>query len=261
MKKFYIIILALAVGHYCTAQQSGQNELVIPFNNYFESDSTTETSVNLNAKQGYIDASMQTKQFIIDNVLSSRNRKVAFISYGDIREIWGKDAYGNTVLLDSINMNSSNFGKIRENSQKLIKHPWFFYFGGQGMYTPETSGNIAFNARVGFFLLLNKWDLALSLSLSHTTNHGGDDMGYIPIGLTSKYYFPMTVKKQRISPYLGGGIEYVADITNGEKQINFPILAGVSWALGPGSLDVGVQYGKTSKFTATAGYTFFPWRK
>ncbi|MDR1198998.1 MAG: porin family protein [Prevotellaceae bacterium] len=267
MKKIYIIIFALVAGHYCTAQQSGQNELIIPFNSYFESDSVTETSVNLNAKQGYIDASMQTKQFIIDNVLSSRNRKVAFISYGDMREIWGKDAYGSTVLLDSINMNGSDLGKVRENSQKLIRHPWFFYFGGQGMYNSDYL-SLSFNVRTGFFLLLNKWDLALSqgLNISDTENNTTTN---ISIGLSSKYYFPMTFKGQRISPYFGGSIGYAyvnssvsgSDTDTEEWQPDYSAMAGVSWALGPGSLDVGVQYGKTSKLTITAGYTFFPWRR
>jgi opacity protein-like surface antigen len=265
MKRLYIIIFALIAGHYCAAQQSGQNELAISFNNYFESDSTTETSVNLNAKQGYIDASMQTKQFIIDNILSMRGKKVAYVSYGHKREIWGKDATQTLKLLDAIDMNSSNLNEVVKESQKLIRHPWFFYFGGQGMFNSEYL-NFSFNARIGFFLLLDKWDLALSQGLNIS---GAEDniTTNISIGLSSKYYFPMTIKGQRISPYLGGGIGYayvsaydsMSDTDTEELQADYSVLAGVSWALGPGSLDAGIQYGKVSDFVITIGYTFFPW--
>jgi opacity protein-like surface antigen len=265
MKRFYIIIFALAAGHYCAAQQSGQNEWAISFNNYFESDSTTETSVNLYAKQGYIDASMQTKQFIIDNILSMRNKKVAYVSYGHKREIWGKDATQTIRLLDTLDMNSNNLKEVVKESQRLVKHPWFFYFGGQGMFNSDYL-NFSFNARIGFFLLLNKWDLALSQGLN-AGEAGENNMVNISIGLSSKYYFPMTVKGQRISPYLGGGIGYtyvsaydsMSDAETNGWQADYSVLAGVSWALGPGSLDVGIQYGEVSKFAITAGYTFFPW--
>jgi outer membrane protein W len=111
---------------------------------------------------------------------------------------------------------------------------------------------------------LDKWDLALSLALSE------DDIEVnIPIGLSSKYYFPTTIKGERISPYLGGSIGYtyvsaydsMSDTETSGWQADNSILAGVSWALGPGSLDVGVEYSKVSNFAVTVGYTFFPWRK
>jgi hypothetical protein len=267
MKRFYIIIFALAIGHYCSAQENGQNEWAILFNRYFESDSTTETSVNLYAKQGYIDASTQTKQLIIDNILSSKNRKVAFIYYGDRREIWGKDATQTVKLLDTLDINSSNLGEVMKESQKLVKHPMFFYFGGQGMFN---SGyiNLSLNARIGFFLLLNKWDLALSQGWYISDSEENSTIS-IPIGLSSKYYFPTTIKGERISPYLGGGIGYSymnvytseVDTYAEEWQPDYSVLTGVSWALGPGSLDVGLQIGKVSNFAITVGYTFFPWRK
>jgi hypothetical protein len=188
-----------------------------------------------------------------------RKKKVAYVSYGHKREIWGKDATQTVKLLDTLDMNNSNLKEIMKESQRLIRHPWFFYFGGQSMFTTENI-NIAFNVRGGCFLLMNRWDVALSLAMNYAYNNGDDNnIFHIPIGLASKYYFPMTVKKQRISPYLGIGIDYVLDGNAGEEQINLSALAGVSWALGPGSLDVGIQYGKVSKFALTAGYTFFPW--
>jgi hypothetical protein len=185
---------------------------------------------------------------------------VAFVSYGHKREIWGKDATQTVKLLDSLDLNNShNLEDVVAESQRLVKHPWFVYFGGQTMFSTETF-MLSLNSRIGFFLLLNRWDMALSTAMNYSYIDDGDNNTfYIPIGLTSKYYFPMTVKKQRISPYVGGGIEYVLDGNEGEEQFNFPVLAGVSWALGPGSFDLGIQYGKVSKFGINIGYTFFPW--
>jgi hypothetical protein len=182
-----------------------------------------------------------------------RNKKVAYVSCGHKREIWGKDATKTVRLLDTLDMSSSNLKEVMKEPQRLVKHPWFFYFGGQSMFSTKDF-NIAFNVRGGCFLLMNRWDIAVSLAV-----YASEDIFQVPIGLASKYYFPMTVKGQRISPYLGIGIDYVLDGNTGEEQVNLPVLAGVSWALGPGSLDVGIQYGEVSKFAITAGYTFFPW--
>jgi hypothetical protein len=254
MKKFYILIFALIIGHYCVAQQSGQNEWTLSFNNYFESDSTSKTSVNLYAKPYYINTSWQSKSFVIDNILSMRNRKVAYVSYGDKREIWGKDAAQTVKLLDTLDMNSRNLKDVVMGSQKLIKHPWFFYFGGQSNFNSETF-SLILSARVGFFLLKDRWDLALSGSFS-----GSDTNVTLESGILSKVYYP--IKKYKISPYVGAGLSLVyTEYNNGVDYTSDTywaptLLWGISWYVGPGSLDLGMQYGKISKFAMTVGYTF-----
>jgi hypothetical protein len=264
MKRFYIVILALIIGHYCNAQNvnGDGNKLSVLLRDYFKTDSTGTVSVSLDAKPEYINASEQTKLFIIDNVLSSRNRKIAFIRYGNKREIWSKNSSNNVILLDSINMNNSDLTRALENKQKLVKHPWFFYFGGQGMFTSEDFTNVSLGLRIGSFLLLDRWDMAVSFGLNGIPEDEEGDLGEINIsaGLVSKFYFPMKIMKQRISPYIGGGVDFITD-SGGNESINVSGLTGISWALGPGSLDLGVQYSKTSDFTFNIGYTFFPWRK
>jgi hypothetical protein len=259
MKRFYIVILMLVIGRHCVAQ--GNNSLVISLDEYFETDSISATSVHLTAKPYYINMSMQSKTFVIDNILSLRNKKIAYVRYGHKREIWGKNASNTTILLDNIDLNNSILRKPETESQKLLKHPWFLYFGGQGTFNPQYT-NISSDARAGFFLLLNRWDLALSLGWS-IMDSGENFMANMPIGLSSKYYFPMTFKDQRISPYFGGGIgyTYMENDNSTEWQFDLSALAGISWAVGPGSLDLGLQYGKVSKFGVTIGYTFFPWGK
>ncbi len=44
----------------------------------------------------------------------------------------------------------------------IAKHPWFFYIGGASqMDSSNKNLNGALSARLGFFLLLNKLDLAV----------------------------------------------------------------------------------------------------
>ncbi|MDR1341318.1 MAG: hypothetical protein LBK58_14890 [Prevotellaceae bacterium] len=262
MKRFYIVIFMLTVGAYCAAQNSAKSGLTISLDEYFEADSTDATFVSLKAKPHYVNSSLQSKSLMIDNILSIRGRKLAYVYYDHKREIWGKDAANNLVRLDTIDLNSiSELKMALGESQKLVKHPWFVYFGGQGMFNSDYL-NLAFNVRAGFFLLSEKWDLALSQGFS-LSSAGENETFNIPIGLSSKYYFPTTFKGQRISPYLGAGIaySYMSDADIDEWQPDYSALAGVSWALGPGSLDLGLQYGKLSKFGISIGYTFFPWRK
>jgi opacity protein-like surface antigen len=274
MKRFYTVIFMLMIGSYCAAQNNSiGNELARQFDKYFEMDSISATFISLKAKPAYVNTSVQIKS-LIDNLLSIQNRKLAYVRYAHKRDIWGRNAANTLVLLDSIDLNNNNSSELRtaaSESQKLVKHPWFIYFGGQGMFNSDYV-NVAFNVRAGFFLLLNKWDLALSHGLNVSdTGEGGALTINVPIGLSSKYYFPTTIKSQRISPYLGAGIayayvrtdNYISEHYNTEEewQPDYSALAGLSWALGPGSLDLGLQYGKLSKFGVSIGYTFFPWRK
>jgi hypothetical protein len=191
-----------------------------------------------------------------------RNKKVAYISYGHKREIWGKDATNTLILLDTIDLNHSDVRKVVKESQKLIKHPWFVYFGGQGNFNSETF-NLMLSVRIGFFLLKDCWDLALSETFS------ASEIGTTSeLGILSKVYYP--IRKYKISPYIGAGLSFVyTGYDNGQEGLDFDyiedtywnstLLLGVNWYIAPGSLDIGIQYGKVSKFAITIGYTFFPW--
>jgi hypothetical protein len=80
------------------------------------------------------------------------------------------------------------------------------------------------------------------------------------VGLLSKVYFPIRRKNLNISPYIGGGISRVyqyAEVGDDfimENYWNAMLLLGISWYVGPGSVDLGLQYGKT--VSVTLGYTF-----
>ena len=74
-----------------------------------------------------------------------------------------------------------------------------------------------------------------------------------------KTVYPVTIKeKYRISPYLGLGIMYNHQSSDygSISSTDVPVYAGISWFVGPGSLDLGFQFGKN--FMTTIGYTFSP---
>jgi hypothetical protein len=73
------------------------------------------------------------------------------------------------------------------------------------------------------------------------------------IGLASKFYYP--IKKHNISPSLGAELA-VTIPAEGEIAFTPYLLAGVSWYVGPGSLDAGLRIGSSSMLMF--GYTLIP---
>lgn len=56
-----------------------------------------------------------------------------------------------------------------------------------------------------------------------------------------------------LAPYAGAGISWVFAP---ESFFELRVLAGGCWFVGPGSLDIGLQYGTESNLSLTLGYTF-----
>ena len=126
------------------------------------------------------------------------------------------------------------------------------------MIDPNHNINLSLNTRLGFFLLLNRWDLAATYSANFIGNDSSSDItGQSNVGLMSKVYFP--IKKYNISPNVGGELS-LASYTDAQKvttqSINESVLIGISWYVGFGSLDIGFRAGK--EVTTMVGFTIFP---
>lgn len=114
--------------------------------------------------------------------------------------------------------------------------------------------NGALNARLGFFLLRNRWDLAASVTEQLSGNIEDENPSMLTsVGLASKFYFPM--KKHNLSPNLGAELA-VTIPAEGVMSFTPSFLAGVSWYVGPGSLDAGLRIGSSSMLML--GYTLIP---
>jgi hypothetical protein len=221
--------------------------------------------VNLSAKEAYSVLTPEKKNTIMEFVLSKLDNALVVVSYGYKRELWRKNAPFNEVaLLDSWDLNTLYTQKSSAKTlQKTDVHPWFFYFGANfNIYSKNTDRSTGMlSSRLGFFLLKNVWDLALSYTFGVQGTGINSDLG-----LMSKVYYP--VKKYKISPYVGLGISYNWTLTyvptyeNGYEEYNtivsnswnIPVYLGISWYVGPGSLDAGAQISKNTVYTV--GYTF-----
>ena len=267
MKKIYILILACVIGQSVFAQnnvESFKQMISAHYDNYFEKAELQNGHIWLYATNDFLAMPAEKKQMLLETIFAKWESGLIIISYGYQRELWKKDSAKNSMSkIDNWNMNSMTFVKVSEDrqSQRLGLYSWFVNFGGQLSWISgdDPNVNLGFSSRVGSFLLKNKWDLALSNSFSIA----GDVLTF-EMGPTSRVYFP--IKEKKINPYVGLGLSYVWTDTyifdgyNDEYIVstswNPSLLLGVSYFIGPGSLDFGLQI--SENFSATIGYTFMP---
>jgi hypothetical protein len=267
MKQIYLLLFLLILGNQLTlAQDSNKMEIFLgkilaAYSPYFDKAEFTENGqLSLSALDKYFMLTIDKKTEILEDINANWQEALVIIHGATQNELWGRNSQnGKANLIDQWGMAPTPpTTTITEEPQRFLKHPWFFYIGEQGMMDTNHNINFALNTRVGFFLLLNKWDLAATYSLNLMGSEGSDDFtGQTNAGLMSKVYFPM--KKWNISPNVGGGISWNSSMNaqnESTQSINKSILLGVSWFVGFGSLDVGIQSGK--EVTSMIGFTFFP---
>ena len=213
------------------------------------------------------------KGLILENALKNWHGEMIFVYSGYMREIWRRDIKTGFVSQVGIwNLNNPELSKHQQRTLETTKkHPWFFYAGGQSNFN-EQIFNLMLSTRIGFFLLKDRWDLALSNSLgiftskaseSDSTGEGSSSVSE-ELGLLSKVYFPIKLEKYKLSPYVGAGISLAGtgDFDEFETYCRTMCLVGVSWYIGPGSLDFGTQVNLNFRepiqcnFSLSLGYTF-----
>jgi hypothetical protein len=237
-------------------QEVFKKNVLSQYGSYFEKvEFSKEGLLYLDAKESYFSMSTEMKISTMEAILSKWNENPIIVRYQYKREVWKKDNSGDVNLLDLWDLNTPYLQQPagQRTLQTTNVHPWFTYFGGSSSFNSDYS-SLYLNGRIGCYLWKNIWDIAISGSI------GNISKDYISsIGLMSKVYYPMTMKeKYRISPYVGLGIMYNYQETNnqGTSSSSYPFYTGISWFVGPGSFDVGFQFGQN--FTTTIGYTFSP---
>jgi hypothetical protein len=267
MKHIYIILLAVILGNYHSLAQDSKKmdllreKVLKEYEMYFRSIELTENGqLSLSALEEYFLQPIDSKKEIIRNISSEWKESLVLVHLDDKNELWGKSKEtGNVMLIDSWGERQTLPSKTEvKEIQKFSKHPWFFYVGEQGMFDSDHNISLSLNTRVGFFLLMNRWDLAATYSINFSGNSDNDDIiGQTNVGIMSKFYFP--IKKYNISPNVGGEISmlsYRDAQSNTTQTLNKSLLIGVSWFVGFGSLDIGIQTGQ--EVTTMVGFTFFP---
>jgi len=266
MKHLYILILALIVGQQGFAQNKNEfdtfkNDILSQFDTYFENiEMSGDGKIILYAKEAYNTLLPVKKNNIMRTVLSDRTEEFAIVRYQYKSELWKKETKNNRVtLIDGWDMNSI----MQKATLKTNSHPWFFYLGAGGTYSDAISdvNNLNVSSRLGFFLLKNRWDLALSGTYTNISDGNSGFINSANVGLMTKVYFP--IRKINISPYIGTGVSYITSLDDtSNSTLDTPIYIGISWIIGHGSLDIGYQYSSNADNSMfTIGYTFSLWSK
>lgn len=260
MKQLLTILFAILLGSLQTnAQDSKKVESfkvnVLPqYATYFNLAELTENGqLKLFAIDKYISLPVDGKKAVMLNITSAWRDSLVLVHYGAKRELWGWNSVTGTRLLDEWDMTALPAAYTPVKTPNMVMHPWFFYLGGQLLFDSQKNINISANSRVGFFLLLNRWDLAATLSAGLSGNADASGTGWSNIGVMSRVHFP--IKKFGISPNIGGELSLVS-FGNTSPAFTPSLVLGVSWFVGFGRLDIGVKIGDIT--SGTGGYSMYP---
>ncbi len=265
MKQSFIILLILASGFQSAYSQGSAEKIesfrakVLPqYKVYFSAAGLTASGqLELSAGESYSSLSKAGKSAIMDKITGSWQESLILVRYGTKRELWGLNRE-KALLIDNWDPDQKQItGRPVSSPSNIAQHPLFVYIGFQEQFDTYKNINMGLNARFGFFMLRNKWDLALSLSGFAVGNTEAEGATYNSnIGLSSKVYFP--IQKYRISPNIGGELAWTNYSVEGTSTSSISpfFLAGISWYVGNGSFDLGIRAGKQTM--ALIGYTFIP---
>ena len=171
---------------------------------------------------------------------------------GQQRELWIAD--GSTVKCiekwnnDSLRIEDYLPLELKRNGKTKV----FYYVGGM---LNGGGGNTSYslNLRAGTYLYENLLDASATLNLGGNKAEGGEGQFAGDVGVDSRAYLPFQIKDVNLAPYAGAGISWSFAP---EDYFELRLLAGGCWFVGPGSFDIGLQYGTKSDFALTLGYTF-----
>jgi len=259
MKKILIILSVLLISsQLADAQNSGElnsfKANVLPkYSTYFnEASMNGSGQLELSALGKYIALPEDGKNTIMTDICNSWQSSFIIVSYGSKRELWGKSPEnGSTRQMDAWDLNASRLSQLPMTTSSI--HPWFFYFGGQLGYDTQKNVSMSLSTRLGFFLLMNRWDMAATFSTGLAGNIEGDPSYWSNVGLMSRVHFP--IRKIGISPNIGGEITYTP-FGGGAGTFSGAALAGIGWYVGIGSLDIGVSIG--NQVVGMIGFTYVP---
>ena len=171
---------------------------------------------------------------------------------GQGRELWIADGSGVKCLErwnnDSLRIEDYLPLELKRSGKTKV----FYYIGGM-LNGGNGSTSYSLNLRGGTYLYENLLDASVTLNLGGNKPEEGEGQFTGDVGVDSRAYLPFRVKNVNLAPYAGAGVSWSFAP---ESFFELRLLAGGCWFVGPGSLDIGLQYGTKSDFAVTLGYTF-----
>lgn len=171
---------------------------------------------------------------------------------GQGRELWITDG-NNVKCLEKWNNDSLRIEDYLPLELKRSGKTKVFYYVGGMLNGGNGSTSYSLNLRGGSYLYENLLDASATLNLGGNKPEEGESQFTGDIGIDSRAYLPFRIKNVNLAPYAGAGISWSFAP---ESFFELRLLAGGCWFVGPGSLDIGLQYGTKSDFAFTLGYTF-----
>lgn len=231
---------------------------VLPtYNTYFSSCGLTQgDQLKLDALASYTRMSGEGRKAVMNNLTKSWQESLIIVQYGTVKELWGYDSNSReAVLIDSWDTDPKPVtAGTPEPLSNTELHPWFFYIGSAQRFDSDKNINGALSARAGVFLLMDKWDIAATLSEQISGNIESEDVSLqTSIGVMTKVYYPIT--KYNFSPFAGAEAA-VLFVKGGKPTFTPSFLVGMSWFVGSGSLDVGLRAGSSTSLMV--GFTIIP---
>jgi len=264
MKRILTVIAVLAIGFQTSLGQSLMQkaeafrvEVLPTYNTYFSASGLTQgDQLKLDALASYTQMSGDGRKAVMNNLTKSWQESLVVVQYGTVKELWGYDSNSReAVLIDSWDTDPKPVtAATPEPLSNTELHPWFFYIGGAQRIDSDKNINGALSARAGVFLLMDKWDIAATVSEQLSGNIESEEVSLqTSIGVMTKVYYPIT--KYKFSPFAGA--EAAVTFVKGSKASFTPsFLVGMSWFVGSGSLDVGVRAGSSTSLMV--GFTVIP---
>ena len=268
LKKLVIILLCLApLGGITLAQNdSGRQENL----NYKVVMSGSCMEIHVSDTALFKNLDENTKQALIEkNAVKFSGVKTAVIRNGYNREIWIREQDSSFRYVLAKDIDQFQPTDFQRKTNAVYSKADFFSYYGTGM--DFSSSHFTFNlaARFGCYFYKRLMDASVTYSFAvHSMN--SNTFETMNIGVMYRaypFYKVKAMQKLRLSPYAGGEISWAATFVDGERSddLNLSVLIGVSWLIGPGSLDVGAQAvisnittDTTGNFVATIGYSFCP---
>lgn len=171
---------------------------------------------------------------------------------GQQRELWISNSNG-VKCLEKWNNDSLRIEDYLPLELKRSGETKVFYYVGGMLNGGNGSTSYSLNLRAGSYLYKNLLDASATLNIGGNKAEGAESQFTGDVGVDSRAYLPFRIKNVNLAPYAGAGVSWSFAP---ESFFELRLLAGGCWFVGPGSLDIGLQYGTKSDFAVTLGYTF-----
>ncbi len=252
-------VLLAAVSNTAIAQNAGRRNDIHVYSdstivNYIAGGRVEDGKLYLIADNAYDKLTQKEKSILIHSLTDSLTTDNIVVNTETEIELWTRSDTSAFQLTFTWDADNSNIEKYKPLSIQKSGLDRMFWYAGGNIHGTKGNFNGSINLRIGTYLYKNYVDCSITsdlglMSASGSTSFSGN------IGIMGRGSFPIPIPKVPIAPYGGIGINL-----NLSPQVYFEIVTytGISLYIGPGSIDIGFQYGLKSKFSATFGYTFRP---